>query len=297
MKNKLISYRELIVSFSIFFVLFVIGSIFDQKVTNLVFYPGNEGIFAIILSGILQIPACFCVTFAGAVMFATHKNERGLRNILITIFGLLTIIIAAYFSCYTFMGIGDFERFKNKQKLIKILAFTIPNIFTFTAIGFGFIAPLKHDRENLNKTVAFIWLSVVLEIVYITSIKFLYSRPRPTAVYQGLFEYKQWWQLTPFEAIKEGEILKSHPSAHTSISVSICGCLPAMCLLINKFKDNKKAHIICFYVGLIYGLIASYARMSVGAHYLSDIAHGGLICVALLFVANLLESKLTKFIS
>ena len=160
----------------------------------------------------------------------------------------------------------------------------------------------RYGKKTEDK--AILWAMVIiagfmiLELVPIAQVlKNVMRRPRYRVVAEGLFENKvifmNWWQ--PYKAygtLKErfaadypsfSEQFKSFPSGHASVAALLIFGLPYLSLIEPKLKGKEN---LLFGIGLGFTILMAFSRMTVGAHYLSDVSMGALLMVVCCIIGN-----------
>ena len=191
---------------------------------------------------------------------------------------------------------GDFEKY---NWICWIACTIVEGVFVF--IGYK-VASKSFDSDfvvrGLILTVAF-----VIALVPITQItKSIMHRPRFRTIDSipgSLF--LNWWE--PFKEYKSlletlgstypnlSEHFKSLPSGHTGEAAMLMFGLPYIATTTEKFKNKEN---LMFIIGFIFTLLMAFSRMSMGAHYLSDVSFGALILIICSIIANEINLKFSK---
>ena len=79
------------------------------------------------------------------------------------------------------------------------------------------------------------------------------------------------------------EEFKSFPSGHAGATLLLSLTAAFAPLLDNRIKKN---HLVLFYSGAVITLLVCYARILVGAHFLSDVSMGALLTTIFTYIAN-----------
>lgn len=167
--------------------------------------------------------------------------------------------------------------------------------------------PLFFLGDSLGKKTddkAILWAMVILvgfmliELVPIAQLlKNVMRRPRYRVVAEQLFENKvifmDWWKpYKAYGALKKqfaeeypsfSEQFKSFPSGHASVAALLIFGLPYLSLIIPKLKGKEN---LLFGIGLGFTILMAFSRMTVGAHYLSDVSFGAFLMIICCIAAN-----------
>ncbi|MCR5309535.1 MAG: phosphatase PAP2 family protein [Bacilli bacterium] len=165
-----------------------------------------------------------------------------------------------------------------------------------------FILGDRYGKKTDDK--AILWIMVILagfmliELVPIAQIlKNVMRRPRYRVVAEELFNnnviFMDWWKpykkyATLKEQFAEGypsfsEQFKSFPSGHASVAALLIFGLPYLTFIEPKLKGKEN---LLFGIGLGFTILMAFSRMTVGAHYLSDVSFGAFLMVICCIAAN-----------
>ena len=275
-----IKLREIIIAGIIGLTIFVLGLFVDQQFSVSVYNPSNTSAFGIFFSGIAELPICFALSFGGISLIVYRpKENKKVWEILSIIIGVIAIIASTYFTYDTWC---DFYSFKNTESL-KTLFIITGIIFTLsfqiiTIIYVVFFTKRNNPRTMFMLGVTFVAFALLIALVG-TSMKYLWSRPRPRFIVDNPELFKNAWELNPFGALKEevSNNVKSFPSGHSIYSASAMFVLPLLTLANNDMKNDRRLQVVLFYVGLVWALLSAFSRVYAGAHFLSDVGAGYLV--------------------
>lgn len=277
-QNNPLSLREPLIAISVGIIMLIFGMIFDFQISSAIYDPINTSFFGIIMSGICELPVCFALALGGSLLIIGRNKENKTHVVLSFIFGIIAMVVGAYYVYDTFLDIAKFSSTQNYELLIRILGI----VFALLFVGVTVLLSFKFTKNYEDKKKLFIcgfYLLVIVALVaaLATGFKYLWSRPRPRYIFneknpQDLFH--PLWILNPFKALKDGDNFKSFPSGHTTYASLGMFVLPLLGFLFNK---DKKINIILFYIGLLWALLAALSRIVAGAHFLSDVSFGLII--------------------
>ena len=282
----------------LFLILFIIGTFTDLSIMKALYRPG-EG-FSTFMAAFGMIPGCMMMSLAGGAVFAnSFKNkDRKWCQILLIVLAVVFTAAGIYFAYGDVFGVNGYNLPKLKYVGIAVVA---PFILVGTVLGY-FLC-----RKNENKN---LWIPIVVLAVFLvaallgglTGIKNIVHRPRyRIVVYQDLEPFHNWYE--PCRNYKDiiaahpelnltSEEFKSFPSGHTGTAAILIAISCFLPILVPNIK--KKLHYGLIIGSVVYTLIVALTRIIVGAHFLSDIAMGGLLVILFAFIFNELAINVPK---
>lgn len=277
------SYILIYIAVAILLALTVCGSFLDLEIANKV-YIGQmpyENMFGIIFSYIGVIPTFVGWSFLGASIFYLSKKqiEDSKKRRWLTSFGVLLMVLSFFYFCNTILFSNT-----NVFEVHFMIAYSIGIAVLFVAGYFGYKLSQKSEngKKLLNQAVFLAVVSLVA-LVIISATKEIMCRPRFRYVLamDDLAYFKNWWQSG--KALKanlaEGTItdeFSSFPSGHSAYSMFAIFMFPLLADYISGLK-RFKTHLFVF--GFIWWIATAFSRMTLGAHYLSDVAIAGLVTI------------------
>ncbi len=277
-QNNPLSLREPLIAISVGIIMLIFGMIFDFQISSAIYDPINTSFFGIIMSGICELPVCFALALGGSLLIIGRNKENKTYVVLSFIFGIIAMVVGAYYVYDTFLDIAKFSSTQNYELLIRILGIVFALLFVGVTVLLSFKFTKNYeDKKKLFICGFYLLIIVCLVAALATGFKYLWSRPRPRYIFieenpEDLFH--PLWILNPFKALKDGDNFKSFPSGHTTYASLEMFVLPLLGFLFNK---DKKINIILFYIGLLWALLAALSRIVAGAHFLSDVSFGLII--------------------
>lgn len=269
----------------------IFGSFFDYQINSALYAPGNA--FGM---GFAAFGPWFGYAFLVLMCGYIHRFAIREKNIWLKIgyFGLST----AGFGASTYLSAG---------KVTSINAWNCPEwTWLWIIVCLVLFTPLfflgdRYGKKSEDKKVFFAMLILLcfmmIELIPIAQIlKNTMRRPRYRVLAENLFQGKatfmNWWQpYTNYDVMKAkfgtvesfSEQFKSFPSGHASVAALLVFGLPYLSLLEPKLKGKEN---LLFGIGLGFAVLMCLSRMTVGAHYLSDVSFGGLAMVTCCMIAN-----------
>ena len=162
----------------------------------------------------------------------------------------------------------------------------------------GYKLSKKSDNTNLLKTVLFLAFVSVAIMAIISLSKVVMDRPRFRFVLDSLNpeNFRNWWQ-SGSDIKKSAEIavtnndFSSFPSGHSAYSMFAIFIFPALTEFVPQLKKYKTLLIIS---GFVWWGLTAFSRLTMGAHYLTDVSIAGLITIVVYQVTKLVWHLITK---
>lgn len=275
----------------------IIGSFFDYKINDAVFLRNNGfGIFFSAFAPIIGYGVL--VVLCGFVHRAAIKEKIIWVKIcyfLASMAGFISMLIISA-GHVTSVNAYDCPEWKWLWIIIEALIY-----------GGIFVIGDYYGKQNSDQKLVFASLVlaafIIIDLVPVGQIlKAVVSRPRFRIVVDNPYGFKasytDWWQhYDGYDALKEqfgattrsfSEHFKSFPSGHTGVAAILIFGLPFLCNIIPQLKGKET---LTFIIGMVFTVLMAFSRMSVGAHYLTDVSFGALFMIVLCIVANEINLK------
>ncbi len=274
----------------ILIILTICGSFFDLEISKTL-YRGQQpidNIFGIVFAFIGIIPTFVGWSFLGASIICLSKNVSNLkkRRMLVAL-AVLLFILSFFFFCNTIMMVNN-----NAFSVHWAIAYPIGILTILGAIFLGYKLSKKSNNPELLKTVLFVTFVSLVVMIIIMSTKEIMDRPRFRFVLETSNDnyFRNWWQSgsdikSSLAIATANDEFSSFPSGHSAYSMFAIFLFSALCEYVPKLKKHKT---LLFIIGLIWWALTAFSRLTVGAHYLSDVTIAGLI--------TLLSYQIVKFI-
>lgn len=261
----------------------IFGSIFDLDIERGMAQVNNP--FGVFFESFGEALGYAMVPIAGTLIFMGLKDDRPLG---FKILGWVVLFASIAIPTYI---LGHAATKPYTYQLPIYFAYPIAFvIMTFASMITYFLAGVD-DRNVLLKAGLVILIAMLIQLALVTVFKGLAERPRyrwliDSSLNTNSIAFKNWWDWNPsnfFGMILKGDDgLKSFPSGHTATS-SVCFLLPLLAATkMNKLFKGEEA--VLFILGGLYTVLIGVARISAGAHFLSDISFGALIGSAVSFL-------------
>lgn len=277
--------------------LTVCGSIWDFEIANAVYIgqTPSENIFGIIFSFIGIIPTFVGWSFLGASIFCLSKKQiqdTAKRRWLMALAILLFVISFFYFCTTLYLANA------NVLKVHFAVAYPIGSVILFAAAYLGYkLSEKSEDTELLKKALFLVAVSFVTLLI-ISATKNLMCRPRFRFVLatENMDYFKNWWQSgreikTSLGHGIESDEFASLPSGHSAYSMFAIFIFPALADYVRGFKRFKH-HL--FALGFVWWAMTAFSRLTIGAHYLTDVTIAGLVTIFAYAIVLLAEKLYLK---
>ncbi len=278
--------RHLIVGIILFSVLLLIGTFKDYEINSTVYMKGNW--FGVIMATFGPIVSYQSITFvAGITLYLIiHKY----KSLMFKLCGIAIICALSFVSIYygskDIISVNGLNQ-PGKYYISLPIGITLSLLFIFLGYKFG---------KNVTSEYAWFYILCITVITFlvlvpeVTLLKNIMHRPRfRYLLNSGNSDlYHRWYE--PFKEYKNyitdiftKEEFKSFPSGHTveaSLVVVLFTFLPFMCEKVKKYQT------LLVYCALTFTLVMGFSRLTVGAHFLSDISMGALLSLITTLIIN-----------
>ena len=267
----------------------ILGSFFDLQINAALFNKTN--VFGLIVSSFGMIPGYGCLSLlGGALFYITLKStdfQKWLKAILFVMSAAM-FGISIYFLGKDVFSVNGFE-----NKKLYWLGFVIMGVIMCGVFYLGTLIGKKNENPKMWIIILVLAAAIFMALVPgVTLFKSIMHSPRyRIAVYEGYSSFHNWWEpckdykdvINAYPSVLTKEEFKSFPSGHAG--ASMVGLISLSYLpLFNK--NWMKHQTLLFYIAFAWGLVVMFARMLVGAHFLSDVCVGALLTVVFFYIAN-----------
>jgi membrane-associated phospholipid phosphatase len=278
-----------------FGLLFIVGTFHDEAIAKALYSP-NLFVKYVSATGVFPFFA-FAVLFFGALCerILHSAKKKPIRILLCALCLFLATAVG-------FVGAGSLVDKDSLGYIFPTLNRNIPVIIGIFLVmnplmlfG-GYTLAKKSQDKNLTKKIIWLLILLALSFFILQFCKNMFHRPRyrlAIAGYEGI-DFIPWYK--PFSnhlyyienlGIDKGEF-RSFPSGHAILSMTMIIILQAFTWF---YETLKKKRLFFGVLGLIFALIIIFSRLSLGAHYLSDVSAGAFISSLLALLYVIFESK------
>ena len=270
----------------------------DYLASNTMYYNNPNIGAAVVTSNYIAMIYSFVQLLVVTLFLISMPKGKDWKHILLLIFGIICMAtsIFFYFTQFTeFEGTVDVPLYGKMGMYIQnAIILVIFGVGIYLAYHFIFS---KIDNEKMFPVMCVLIVAILGELAVSTVFKYLWSRPRPWLVFepnQGLDTFRAVYMPKPFDALFnkniEHSLLKSFPSGHVGRSGMIFFIFIPLSTLVEKY-NSRKVRTFLFYFGSALMIAQGLLRVASGAHFLSDVAFGGIIALTVgYFVPRILES-------
>lgn len=219
-----------------------------------------------------EIPCRLICPLAGTVLFYTcDKLWQRAAGFLVALGG------SAYLGYY----VGKYF-FVDEYKMAFSLLWGIG--FGVVALLVGSLISVPEQMKAPLRALAVAGIAVMaVQLLTIEGMKYLWGRVR----FRDLLAAGSYDAFTPWYQINGINGNKSFPSGHTAGA----GMSFLMMLLPCSFPGWEKHKNFCFWLPFVYTFVVAFTRLMMGAHYLSDVAMGGIISFSVVLLAIKIYEK------
>lgn len=266
--------NEIIIFYALAAAALIAAAFCDLQLDKLL--NNTENIIAIWFKNTGEIPGRLICPLAGTVLFYTYKDKlQQLAGAIIALGG------SAYFGYY----IGKYF-FLDEHRMLFSIIYGLGFGITCLIIGKFIAIPDKH-RDKLRQIAILSIIIMFVQITVIEGMKYLWGRVR----FRDLLASGSYDAFTPWYQINGINGNKSFPSGHTA-GAGMSYLMMAFPYLSKKWERRKT---LCFVIPLVYTSVVAFTRLVMGAHYLSDVAMGGIVSFTIVIIAFSLYEK--KFLN
>ena len=277
--------------------LTVCGSFWDYEIANNL-YVGQQpakNFFGILFAFIGIFPTFVGWSFLGASIFylsKKHISNSTKRNCLIAL-SILLFVLSFFYFCNTLMMVNS-----NAFSVHWAIAYPIGIVVIIFAAFLGYKLSQRSANANLLKTVLLLTVVSLVTMIIIMSTKGIMNRPRFRFVLEmsNIDYFRNWWQsgsdikLSIATGIVNDEF-SSFPSGHSAYSMFAIFLFPALADYIPKLHKYRG---VLFILGFVWWGLTAFSRLTVGAHYLTDVCIAGLVTIFSYEIVILIKHLVTK---
>lgn len=282
----------------LFLITFVLGSFLDLQLSEAIFSKNNT--FGLIMSIVGTLIGYSCLAFCGGGLFglALTKKYCTVVKVFLYIGAVVAFGLGVFFAGREFFGPNGFY-----YEDMKWLGYVITIPFMCVTGFLGFYVAKKSDNGYLLNVLLVLMVCIFMSLIPgVTLLKSVFHRPRFRTLSDPLFPeitFHNWWERCKnYKDLMSlynltSEEFKSFPSGHAGATLVTCMTLVFAPLYNEKLK---KYHLVFFYSALVLTLLVCFARILVGAHFLSDVSMGAMLTTIFMFVGNeFVIAKMNKY--
>lgn len=261
--------------------LMVVGSVADLSLAQRLYWPENG--FGVLFAAYGEAPALLALVAAGALSILANPPVHTALRILLALGGGGLVLVGT-----VVLVIRPEENWDSPLAARIVIATVLASatVWATSRISTG------ATWQAMCVLAAALFIVVAVELVAIQGVKFLWERPRMRMLTETGAPFAPWW--TPGYEEKDALLasgvpsseFKSFPSGH-SAHATVAVMLAGFALL----RDDLRTRLL-FWIGAIWALSVAISRLTVGAHFLTDVSAAILITLIIAFLASVLAVKI-----
>lgn len=287
----------LLIAVGILLALTVCGSLWDLTIAHAVYVGESpaENPFGIMFAFVGIIPTFVGWSFLGAsILYLTKKQVADTqKRRWLSAFAILLFLLSFFYFCNTLYFSNA-----NVIRVPVVVAYSVGLAVIGTAAYLGYKLSAKSGDGALLQKALFLAAVSLVTLLIISCTKEIMCRPRFRFVLsEGNPDYfKSWWQSG--RAIKnslglgmESDEFASFPSGHSAYSMFAIFLFPALGDYVRRLKPYKP---LLFALGFLWWAVTALSRLTMGAHYLTDVTLAGLVTIFAYAVVSALRRSHAK---
>ncbi len=272
----------LLILICVLILLTVIGSLYDYEISSLVYLgeTPSDNLFGIIFAFIGIIPTFVGWSFLGSsiLFFSNQKGHTKRKRYLLTALAVLLFVLSFFYFCNTLFLVNE-----RAFPVHWAIAYSIGVITIVLVAMLGYKLTQKSNNPNLLKMVLTLTFVSLITMLIIMITKEIMDRPRFRFIEQmnNADLFINWWQngkhlKDQLQTQIVSDEFSSFPSGHSAYSMFAIFIFP----LLSEYCPKLKKHpFFLFLLGLLWWVLTAFSRITVGAHYLTDVSIAGLITI------------------
>lgn len=281
--------------------LTVLGSFYDLEIAKALYLgeKPTENFFGILFAFVGIIPTFVGWSFLGASILCLARRDiidKSKRRWLIAL-SVLLFVLSFFFFCNTLMMVNS-----NAFSVHFAIAYPIGIAIIILAAALGYKLSRKSENPRLLKTVLLLSAVSILVMIIIMSVKGMMDRPRFRFVLSSANEdyFRSFWESGADikASLASGALsdeFSSFPSGHSAYSMFAIFLFPALADYIPKLDKHR---FILFILGFVWWGLTAFSRLTVGAHYLTDVCIAGIITIlsytVIIFIGHFIRKRTLK---
>lgn len=280
---------DFIVVFLVAILGIIVGSFLDLQINEILYFPNNA--FGLTLSSIGEAPvyALFSALGIISILLGWNNYKKWYQRIILFILGAAGILLPIYFQGDHFICVDGFN-IPSSWYIGLIVGLVVSGL----GVLLGIYLHKVSDSDKLVRYLITLFVIIVISILVVQVTKTIMDRPRYRFLVskEGSLNYFcQWWERGSDikEFLSSSQIpsdeFKSFPSGHTNIAALALPLLAYLPLISSKIKINSR---VLFYIAFGYTLVVAVSRITVAAHFLSDVSFALFITTFVYWIGEML---------
>lgn len=276
--------------------LVVLGSFKDYEIATKV-YRGErvkDNFLGVVFAFIGVVPTFVGWSFLGASIFYLSKKkvqEKNKRRLLIA-FAIVLLALSFFYFCNTILMVNA-----NAFSVHWAIAYPVGILVISLGALLGVRLSQRNESPELLKKIVSLAIISLVALVVVALTKRLMARPRFrwVLVMDDSSLFRNWWEHGRTLKASYGSLVNdeftSFPSGHSAYAMFALFLFPMLADYVPKLEKWRWA---LFLLGLLWWGLTAYSRLTVGAHYLSDVCVAGLIVIFTHEIAPILGRLVAK---
>lgn len=275
--------------------LIIIGSIFDYEISSFL-YLGQlpkENLFGVLFAFVGVIPVFLGWSFLGASIIPLLKNECKKKKRWLIALSILLFILSFFYFCNTLFMVNQ-----NAFYVHWAIAYLIGTASIIGSAFLGYKLAKSSNNPNLLNNVILLAIISLFTMAIVMISKEIMSRPRFRFVLKSKNPnyFINWWEngnLIKNSVSLNGinDEFSSFPSGHSAYAMFAIFIFPALSDYHSKYKRYKN---LLFFSGFVWWILTALSRITVGAHYLTDVSIAGLLTILTYFIVLFIKRIIKK---
>lgn len=263
--------------------LVVLGSFYDLEISKSLYLgeSSKENLFGVIFAFIGVIPTFLGWSFFGTCIWNLSKRTNKEKRL--KIFSVFLFVLSFFFFCNTIYMVNDAS-----FNVPWYVAYPIGIVCIILSSYLGYKISNNSDNPDILRKILYLTVISLIVMLIVMITKEIMCRPRYRIIeITGDDKYYiDWWSNGRYlEKEFVGDVLNdefsSFPSGHSAYAMFAIFIFP----LISEFKyKHHKYKLPLFVIGIVWWLLTALSRITIGAHYLSDVCFAGLITLIIYFI-------------
>ena len=256
------------------------GTLWDLPIARAL-YAGRTSPFGRFFAAFGELPAYFLLHSAGILLWA-HRGKRTKFQSVFLLLGSIALILLGV--------LGEFCEFRESMPQLPFVDAVIITAVLYAAnTGFTLMLLRSSTKEDAIRFVMMVLCVCVVSMLAANLLKWPWARPRMYFLAEeSAAEFVPWYcpgsgQRAEFMAQgAKADAFRSFPSGHVTTAAAsfLWMLLPTM----HRFFEGKGRLI--FGISIVWTAVVAVSRLTMGAHFLSDVALSwlGVLGLMLLFL-------------
>lgn len=278
-------------------VLTICGSAYDYEIADAMYIGEvpNENPFGVLFAFVGIIPTFVGWSFLGASILCLSKKYIGNKTSKrwFTAFAVLLFVLSFFYFCNTLMMVNSAA-----FSVHWAIAYPVGIVTLLGASFLGYKMSERSDNPTLLHTVLLLSIVSVAVMIIIMSTKGIMDRPRFRFVLESANPdyFRNWWQSgndikTSLAQTAVSDEFSSFPSGHSAYAMFAVFLFPTFADYNTKLQKYKGLLALS---GFVWWTLTALSRITVGAHYLTDVCVAALITILVWLTVNLINYSILK---